>query len=217
MNRTDDRQSVFENYQVPDAIRIRKVCTFVRKHFPNLSGISLLECGIARGGLAEVLSREGAICYGVDINPRSIPGVEIVRADLNKGFPRFATLFDVIFAGEVMEHLFDDVAFVASCRELLKPGGLLIVTVPNLVFGVNRLLMLFGKMPMFAHAPYHYHIYTKKTLGELIERQGFRILKFSSSHVLFSTRRNRLGRIFEILGDIFPSFGAHLIVFATRI
>jgi len=117
----------------------------------------------------------------------------------------------------VIEHLFDDTKFIHECREALKLNGLLIITVPNLLFSANRLLMLFGKMPLFAHAPYHYHIYNKKTIENLIKQEGFEILKVISSHLLFSTRRNKLGKIFEILGDIFPSMGAHLIVCARKI
>lgn len=212
----DSKQQVFEDFVVPDSIRIRKVSKFIHQHFKDVKTLAVLECGVARGGLADTLSGKGARCFGIDIHPRSIEGVEIVQADLNEGFPRFETNFDVIFAGEVMEHLFDDVKFINSCKKLLKPNGLLILTVPNLVFSVNRFLMFFGKTPLFAYAPYHYHMYTKKTLTELIKKEGFEVLKFTSSHVLFSTRRYRVGRIFEVLGDIFPSFGAHLIIFARK-
>lgn len=52
---------------------------------------------------------------------------------------------------------------------------------------------------------------------DLIQQQGFEILKIISSHILFSTRRNKFGRIFEILGNIFPSLGAHLIICAKKI
>ncbi len=170
-----------------------------------------------KGGVADLFSKEGAECWGIDINPRNIPGVNIIQSDLNSEFPDFGRAFDVIFGGEVTEHLFDDAKFIRRCNKILEPGGLLIITVPNLAFSVNRLLMLFGKMPKFVYMPCHYHIYTKETLRSLIEKEGFKVLEISSSHILFSTRRNKFGRIFEILGDVFPSFGAHLIVFAKKV
>jgi len=213
----DERQNFFTTYKVPDPVRIEKAARFVRGYFRSLSEISILECGICSGGLADMLNKEGADCYGIDINPRDIPGIKIYQADLNRGFPAFNRSFDIIFAGEIMEHLFDDRKFIRSCNKLLKPGGLLIVTVPNLGFIVNRLLILFGKMPMFSYAPFHYHIYTKRTLQGLLGGEGFRILKLSSSHLLFSTRRNKSGRIFEVLGDLFPSLGAHLIAYAQKV
>ena len=215
----DIQQDVFREFEVPDPIRIEKAARFVRAQFPVVQGITLLECGIARGGLADTLKGEGARCFGIDINPRNdIPGVEIRQADLNGGFPDFGTHFDVLFAGEVMEHLFDDGKFVREARELLKPEGILILTVPNLVFSVNRIRMFFGKTPSFAYAPYHYHMYTRRTLEDLLRSNGFAIADVTSSHVLFSTRRNAaFGRVFEILGDLFPSFGAHLIVCAKKV
>jgi 2-polyprenyl-3-methyl-5-hydroxy-6-metoxy-1,4-benzoquinol methylase len=209
-------QDAFRKFEVPDPIRIEKVARLVRAHFQSLSGIRVLECGIAKGGLADILNREGAKCFGVDINPRVLAGVTIARADLNEGIPDFKTEFDVIFAGEVMEHLFDDEKFIASTRELLRPGGILMLTVPNLAFSMNRLRVLLGMMPLFAYAPYHYHFYTKCVLVELLERHGFKTTGFTSSHVLFSSRRNRVGAIFEVLGDVFPSWGAHLIVRAEK-
>jgi 2-polyprenyl-3-methyl-5-hydroxy-6-metoxy-1,4-benzoquinol methylase len=218
MTSSDQKQQIFENFEVPDPIRIKKVIKLIQEYFNDkIEGLNILECGIAKGGVADLLRKEGANCFGVDINPRRMEGIVVKQADLNNGIPDFGFKFDVVFAGEVMEHLSDDVKFIKDCNNLLKPNGLLIITVPNLLFSANRLLMLFGEMPLFAHAPYHYHIYNKKTVENLIKENGFEILKTISSHLLFSTRRNKLGKIFEILGDFLPSFGAHLIICARRI
>lgn len=211
----DQRQSVFQTFKIPDPIRIDKVFQIVSEHFNNdIKGIAVLECGPVEDGLADRMTKLGSDCYGVDINPRNLQGVKTYVADLNEGFPAFGKKFDVIFAGEIMEHIFDDDAFLANCKNLLSPRGILILTVPNLFFLPNRFSMLFGKMPKFSYEKYHYHIYGPAVLKSLFEDSGLEIFKFTSSHILFSTRRSRMGRIFEILGDIFPSLGAHLIVAA---
>ncbi len=211
----DQRHFEVEEFEVPDPPRILKVARFVRSYFGIIKGLRVLECGVARGGLADMLSKEGAECYGVDINPRQISGVNCIQADLNLGLPIFDGPFDVVFAGEVIEHLYDDSKFILEVKKVLKPKGLFIVTTPNLVFLLDRLRMLLGKMPVFAYRPYHYHIYTMPTLVRLFDDAGFLILEVSSSHILFSSRRFQLGRLFEWLGDMFPSLGAHLIVFAV--
>lgn len=213
----DRQQKVFEDFEVPDPIRISKALDFVRNYFESIEGLNVLDCGVTKGGFADLLSREGAICHGIDINRREMPGIEIVQADLNKGMPKFDKEFDLVCAGELIEHIYDDDKFIRQCNDLLRPNGLFIATVPNLVFIVNRILMLIGKLPRFVYAPYHYHIYTKTLLQDLLARNGFEVIKFSSSHLLFSTRRNKLGRCFELLGDIFPTLGAHLIVFAKKL
>jgi 2-polyprenyl-3-methyl-5-hydroxy-6-metoxy-1,4-benzoquinol methylase len=213
----DANQDVFKSFEVPDPVRIKKSVRFIRSYFPKIEGLKVLELGIAHGGVADILKKEGAICYGVDINPRNdMEGIKIFQADLNEGFPKIDEKFDVIFAGELIEHLFDDTKFVKEAGNFLKPGGIFAITTPNLVFVVNRFLMFFGRMPLFTHADYHYRIYNRRTLKDLLEKNGFKVVKTTSSHVLFSTRRNRLGIIFETLGDIFPTLGAHLIVFAKK-
>ena len=212
----DRNQQIFETFHVPDPIRIQKAVGLIKRVFPRVKGLRVLECGIAAGGVADVLTKEGAQCFGVDINPRRLEGITTFQADLNEGLPAFDAPFDVIFAGEVIEHLLDDARFLVSCREALRPGGLLVLTTPNLLFGVNRIRMMFGKMPMFAFAPYHYRIYNASVLKAALRDAAMTVVALTSSHVLFSTRRNRFGRVFEILGDFLPTLGAHLIVAARR-
>jgi len=50
-------------------------------------------------------------------------------------------------------------------------------------------------------------MYNKTELMRKIKEEGFEVLEVRSSHILFSSRRNPIGKIFEILGDWFPTFG----------
>lgn len=219
-NLTDTRQEIFENYEVPDPLRIEKVINFIRKYFSKVRGLNILDCGVSKGGVSDKLSKEDAHCFGVDINPRHLKGVKIIQADLNKGIPKFGVEFDVIFAGEIIEHLFDDSKFIRQCYKFLKPRGVLIVTVPNLVSLVNRLLMLFGAMPLVAYAaaPFHYHFYNRKKLKNIISREGFEVLKTTSSYLPLdiSTKIPTIGNMAGFLGDLFPSLGNQLIIFARK-
>jgi hypothetical protein len=84
-------------------------------------------------------------------------------------------------------------------------------------FSVNRLRALVGLMPLFAYETFHYHMYNKDTLTELLHDSGYGKFHFLASHVLFSTRRHPIGRVFEHLADVFPTMGAHLIAFAQPV
>ena len=199
--------------EVPDYPRIEKVVHNLR-HLPLGK---LLDVGYSSGGFADYLSKSGWYCTGLDLNAHSQPSIKSIACDLNEGFPVESGAFDVVTAGEVIEHMLDEGAFLDECHRVLKKGGTLVVTTPNLAYSLNRLRVLFGKTPLFVYAPYHYHFHTRRTLVHLMEEHRFRVEKVLASHVLYSRRRHFTGRVFEVLGDIFPTFRAHLIAFAVKV
>jgi len=217
---TDKEQEVFNFYEVPDPVRIKKVVKIIKKYFGEVTGLNVLECGVAKGGVADKLSKENARCFGVDVNPRELKGVKLIQSDLNNGVPDFGIKFDVIFAGEIIEHLFDENKFIRECHKSLKSGGVLIITVPNLVSLSNRLMMFFGLMPLTAHvaAPFHYHIYNRKRLKGLVKSADFSVIKETSSYIPFY-KFNRIPgaeKFFSFLGDLFPTLGNQLIIFGKK-
>ena len=219
-NLKDKKQEIFESYEVPDPARINKVIKFIKTYFKDINGLNILDCGISKGGVSDILSRNRANCFGIDVNPRKIDGVKIIQADLNEGIPDFGVRFDVIFAGEIIEHLFDDRKFIRECQNFLKPNGILIITVPNLVSFLNRFAMFFGLMPLTAYvaAEFHYHVYTRSKLKMIVKEEGFEVLKTTSSYLplnIFS-KIPGIGKIFSLLGSIFPTMGNQLIIFAKR-
>ena len=202
----------FGGAEVVDYPRIEKVVSFLRRRTAG----SLLDIGYLKGSFADYMADYGWECLGVDLAPPGGSKVGTVRCDLNEGLPIATGKFDAVTAGEVIEHMFDDGGFLDECNRVLKKGGTLALTTPNLTFGVNRLLVLVGRMPMFTYAPYHYQMYTRNTLVKLVEGHGFEVEKVVSSHMLYSRRRHFTGRLFELLGDWFPTFGAHLVLFARK-
>jgi len=214
-------QQGFSDFCVPDYPRIMKVKKWLveNKYIDSKREIYLLDIGYAPGSLADKLSDYKNIKrYGIDIHSRQAgKGLIFIKHDCNAGLPDLGRLFDVVFAGEVIEHIFDDRNFLKQLYAALKPGGVLVLTVPNLFFLFNRLTFAFGKMPRFAYLAAHYHFYDKKTITQMVRDCGFSVLRVASSHILISTRRNKIiGRICEFLADIFPSWGAHIIVYAAK-
>lgn len=203
-----------DRFKVPDPQRIRKAIRWLDRCFPALGG--MLDVGYATGSFADLLATRGWKCTGLDINPHDGSIVKTIQCDLNEGFPVEAEAYELVTAGEVIEHMVDEGAFLDECRRVLKPGGLLLVTTPNLSYLLNRVLVPLGKLPLFVYAPYHYHFHTRKTIVRLLQEHGFSIEKVTSSHILYSRRRHWTGWVFEWLGDLFPTFGAHLIVFARK-
>ena len=198
--------------EVVDFPRIEKAIAQLEHLLPGRA----LDIGYCSGSFADYLRRRGWWCVGLDLCRRPGSPIRTVGGDVQEGMPFGAGTFDLITAGEIIEHMFDESALLQECRRLLKPEGWLVITTPNLAYSLNRIRVLLGMTPLFVYAPYHYHFHTASTLRALLERNGFAVRRLTSSHVLYSRRRHFTGRFFEWLGDLAPRFGAHLIVLTQR-
>jgi 2-polyprenyl-3-methyl-5-hydroxy-6-metoxy-1,4-benzoquinol methylase len=197
-------------------VRYKKIYRFLKDKTPG----TLLEIGCADGAFLYEMKKLGWDCKGVEITPNMVKaakalGLDVKEGDAQKSIP-FDIKFDYIIAAEVIEHMVDVDKFLGNCQDKLKVGGLFIVTTPNLVFWVNRILMLFGRAPKyFAYADCHYRMFVLSDLKKRLEKY-FVIEKILGSHVLASTRRSGIMKIFEVLGDYFPTLSGHFIVFCRR-
>ena len=95
-------------------------------------------------------------------------------------FPYADGMFDVVLFCEIVEHLLKDpVHALAEIRRVLKPGGTLIVTTPNVVRLENVRKMIAGENiydPYSGYGPYgrHNREYTQQDLFSLLSANGFR-------------------------------------------
>jgi len=176
----------------------------------------MLDIGYSKGSFADYFLESGWDCTALDINPHKNSKITMIKCDILNGLPVDTEAYDVVTAGEIIEHVLDEGAFLDECHRVLKPNGKLLLTTPNLAYLVNRFLVFAGYMPKFVYEPYHYHFHIKQTLCSLIKQHGFTVDHITSSHILYSTRRHFSGKLFEYMGDIFPTLGAHLILLATR-
>lgn len=110
------------------------VTTLLRRHLPEgVPSRRVLDVGCGAGATSLVLREFGTV-LGVDF------GVEAATAARGRGLQSACMdaghlgvrdeSFDIVVALDVLEHLDDDVAAARELRRVLKPGGLLLVTVP---------------------------------------------------------------------------------------
>jgi len=148
------------------------------------SGLAVLDLGFGAGRLAERIRPACRYLAGVELDPgAAAEGARFfdhaVTGDLLEGISGpWEEPFDVVIAGDVLEHLPCPEDLLSGLRPLLKPGGALLVSLPNVANVTVRLGLLFGR---FAYAPRgildrtHVRFYTRASARALLAEAGFRI------------------------------------------
>jgi len=148
---------------------------------------SCLDVGCGDGLRSGVWLNQHAGTYvGVDISSRA---VEAARNKLNidarvisdaTSLPFEDETFDLIVCIEVLEHLFEPQLAATEMRRVLRPGGILVVQVPNVVHWWHRAVFaLKGRFVPFGDAldePWrdpHIRFFTFASLQAMLRQQGF--------------------------------------------
>ena len=138
----------------------------------------LLDVGTAAGSFLHVAAARGWTVSGCEPNVwlcdwgRSTYGLDIRPGTLfDQQYPDQA--FDVVTVWDVLEHTSDPRALLSECQRVLKPGGLLVLNCPDSDSWVARAMG--RRWPMLLTV--HLYYFTRRTLGELLRRVGFEVLR----------------------------------------
>lgn len=147
----------------------------LEKYFP--ASRSLLEVGCGTGQVLDSIhaSRPNQRLVGTEIHARGLefsrqrlPETEFLQVDA-RAIP-FAEEFDVVCAFDVIEHLDEDAMVLAQMYQACRPGGGILVTVPQ-----HR--WLWSYKDDFAH---HKRRYSRMELIEKVNQAGFRVMTTTS-------------------------------------
>jgi len=136
---------------------------------------AILDVGCGRGAWLAAMRRWGFACHGVEPSAEACArarelGLAVACGQLwDAGFPDAS--FDVVRFNHVLEHLHDPGRALAEARRVLRPGGLLVVAVPNHA-GVVR--QAFRRAE---DVPYHLFAFTPPTLERLLTAAGLEVLE----------------------------------------
>ncbi|ODP38178.1 bifunctional 2-polyprenyl-6-hydroxyphenol methylase/3-demethylubiquinol 3-O-methyltransferase UbiG [Sphingomonas turrisvirgatae] len=171
-------------------VRLRYIREAVDQHFDAdpqgfapLKGYSAVDVGCGAGLLCEPLARLGGQVTGIDAAPQNIGAARAHAAasglviDYVAGEAEAAIAgrqFDLVTSMEVIEHVTDPAAFVATLAGALAPGGLMILSTPNRT-PLSRLAMITlgegaGMIPRGTHD--HEKFLTPDELTELLRGAG---------------------------------------------
>lgn len=114
-------------------------------------GRKVLDLGCRDGALTSRYA-QGNEVVGVDADREALAeaeklGIETRWADLDEPLPFEDASFDVVVAGELLEHLRDPGRLVGEVLRVLRPGGTFVASVPNAYRLKNRLRFMLGRKP----------------------------------------------------------------------
>ena len=121
---------------------------------------SAVDLGAGEGAFTLRLREAGYQCEAAERESGRfrVEGVRCLELDLNAEFAAaFGRRFDVVVAQEIVEHLENPRHFLRQCRELMAPGGILLVTTPNIEDVYSRVRFFFQGRFSFFYDP-HYRL-----------------------------------------------------------
>ena len=133
-------------------------------------GKRVLDLGCRSGALTRHFL-EGNEVVGLDVDRAALAkaetlGIQVVEANVEEPLPFPDASFDAIVAGELLEHLQFPEALVAEIRRVLRPGGVIVGSVPNAFRVQSRLRFLRGRSP--EDDPTHLHMFSPRAVRKLL-------------------------------------------------
>lgn len=186
--------------------RVKKILKFKHKG-------RALDVGVGRGLVLYELRKKGWDVVGTEqtdkaaFHSRNVLGLNIHAGNFID-IPLEENSFDVVTFWHVLEHLTDPFSSLEKARKILKPGGLLILAVPN----SNSFQARVSKGHWFhLDMPYHLFHFSDQWLKGFLEKNGFGKIKINHFSIEFNpfgllqSLLNRMGFEFNLLYNILKS------------
>jgi 2-polyprenyl-3-methyl-5-hydroxy-6-metoxy-1,4-benzoquinol methylase len=136
-------------------------------------------CGDSRSLLQ--LKALGYDAYGIEADENIRPIKDKLGLNVHIGTIEDAdfrpSIFDLITANQLIEHIVDLDSFIVNAKKFLRPGGTIILSTPN---GDGLYRRLLGRTWINWHVPFHQQVFTKNSLSKLLEKHGLRIIKIKT-------------------------------------
>ena len=135
-------------------------------------GKRVLDLGCRSGALTRHFLEANSV-VGLDVDAAALEkartlGIEPVQANVEEPLPFEDASFDAVVAGELFEHLQFPDALVDEIERVLRPGGVIVGSVPNAFRVQSRLRFLRGKPP--EDDPMHLRMFSPTAVRELLRR-----------------------------------------------
>ena len=204
-----------------DQARVAKIVELVG------SGNRVLDIGCYDGAVGRLLIEKSNAVAGVEISRTAAKkarenGLDVAVQNIESGLCFKDDSFDVVLAGEIIEHFLDTDFLLDEIRRVLVPSGSLVITTPNAASLGRRIMLLLGRNPYFeaslgfppnARAG-HIRFFTRGLLLDFLMHKGFEIVSTSSDAVNLTTSGEFASRT---MARLIPGLGRSIIVKARMV
>ncbi len=169
----------------------RQHVAMLRRSIRKPHGLRLLDVGCSSGLFLDEARAEGFEVSGAELSvdtaafARKHFGLDVHPGDWrDAGYAEGS--FDAITSNSVIEHLPDPLGELRALRRLLKPGGLLLQSTPNIDGLFPRLsYRLANRLDYWPHPepPYHLFQFSDRTLAEMTERAGYEVGRVDQTRI----------------------------------
>jgi SAM-dependent methyltransferase len=161
-------------------VRLRQQIAFHRVPPFHGQGV-MLDVGCGNGDFLDTMKQLGWTTFGVDLSSHALAaagrkGHDVQSADAET-LPFEAARFDLVHLSHVLEHTYSPRRALAGILRVLKPGGLLVMAVPN--FGGFQ-ARAFGRFWSALDLPRHLYQFDSRTLRRYLEEAGFVIRELAT-------------------------------------
>lgn len=170
----------YETAAIRGSVKFPEILSWVKKFKPHGR---FFEVGCGMGYFLKYARQEGYEVEGIEyagLGARACRekfGLDVQKASF-EDFQPIDETYDVVFMGDVLEHLASPLEMLRKAKRMLRPTGIVAVEVPSMFNSVVGRLATAGlrslgkkkKMPM---PPYHLNEFTPSTLRAMLRRAGF--------------------------------------------
>ncbi|WP_455353170.1 class I SAM-dependent methyltransferase [Streptomyces sp. SYSU K217416] len=227
----------YENPAVPVASgdeRSRRQALMLARVLPQESSL-VVDVGCGDGSAAAVAGPllSGHRVVGIDWSQDALRRAatrmtHVVRGELTSGgLPLADETADAVLFSEVIEHLVDPDSAMDELRRVLRPGGHLMLSTPNLAAWYNRVLLSAGVQPVFSEVSLrgihgrpgsqvvgHLRLFTARALRGFLTAAGFEVVTLAGAPFHGVPRPLRL---LDRAACAVPSAASILLVHARRV
>lgn len=192
--------------------------------------LTILDYGAATGEFVRAARDEGHECTGIELSAdarataKAMNNVSLLSADEAEQVSEMQ--FDVVHMNHVLEHMPNPLSHLRWCHRILRPGGLLVIEVPqqfdNDLDRLRRWLHVGGRQMRFdAYSLHHTYFFTPHAMALFLPRFGFGTLKLTtfdpnSAPLWPFSAKNVILRTLLGLADRLHSGGNVIEVFSKR-